>query len=96
MGNAFDNFLRRFFEAVCMKSAFLIQRPTVLFIHSDSGPPQGRHWDQLLEIPGFREAIQVTTSAFQSRIFFFRSPKCRYQLKYLVLSSFGTLTKLMS
>ena len=32
----------RFFEAVCMKSAFMVQRPEKLFIHSDTGPPTGR------------------------------------------------------
>ena len=36
------DFLLRFFEAVCMKSAFMVQRPKKLFIHSDTGPPTGR------------------------------------------------------
>ena len=38
-------FYLRFFEAVCMKSAFMVQRPEKLFIHSDTGPPTGRRKD---------------------------------------------------
>ena len=34
-----------------MKSAFMVQRPEKLFIHSDTGPPTGR-WKDLLKLEG--------------------------------------------
>ena len=34
-----------------MKSAFMVQRPEKLFIHSDTGPPTGR-WKDLFQLEG--------------------------------------------
>ena len=48
----------RYFEAVCMKSAFMIQRPEKIFVHTTDNIGGG-YWDDLLEIPGFKEALVV-------------------------------------
>ncbi|XP_023320869.1 uncharacterized protein LOC111695693 [Eurytemora carolleeae] len=49
----------RFFEAVCMKSAFIIQRPEKLFVHTTDLDLSGGYWDTLKKIPGFKEALVV-------------------------------------
>jgi len=82
----------RFFEAVCMKSAFLIQRPARLYIHSNTGPPTGRHWQQLLEIPGFTEVLQVKSVPLPSRVFgvdFYWNAHRADVLRILILKKYG-------
>lgn len=49
----------RFFEAVCMKSAFMIQRPEKVFVHTTEEVLEGGYWDHLLRIPGFKDALVV-------------------------------------
>ena len=49
----------RFFEAVCIKSAFVVQRPRKIFIHTDTPELQGKYWTQLMNIPGFRETLSI-------------------------------------
>jgi len=82
----------RFFEAVCMKSAFMVQRPEKVFIHSDTGPPTGSHWQQLLEIPGFQEALQVTKVPMPMQVFgseFFWNAHRADVLRILTLKKYG-------
>jgi len=82
----------RFFEAVCMKSAFMVQRPKKLFIHSDTGPPTGRHWNQLLDIPGFKEALQVRDVPIPKQVFgseFFWNAHRADVLRILILKKYG-------
>ena len=50
--------IMRFFEAVCMKSAFMVQRPEKLFIHSDTGPPTGRCKDNDID---YSRSIEISS-----------------------------------
>ena len=59
----------RFFEAVCMKSAFMIQRPEKIFIHTDTTELKGKYWQQLLDIPGFREVLEIKKVSIPTQVF---------------------------
>ena len=57
-------FFLRFFEAVCMKSAFMVQRPKKLFIHSDTGPPRGR-WKESYHLKKTQCIAMIVTSVYK-------------------------------
>ena len=59
----------RFFEAVCMKSAFLIQRPDKIFIHTDTPRLTGKYWTELLNIPGFRDCLVIKQVNIPTQVF---------------------------
>ena len=52
-----------------MKSAFIIQRPDKIFIHTDTTELTGKHWQQLLDIPGFKEILVITKVEAPSQVF---------------------------
>ena len=81
----------RFFEAACMKSAFMVQRPEKLFIHTDT-ELRGEYWEQLLEIPGFRAALVIRSVTAPARIFgveFYWTAHRADVLRLLVLRRYG-------
>ena len=59
----------RFFEAVCIKSAYVVQRPKKIFIHTDTPELQGQYWSQLLAIPGFRETVVIKKVEAPRKVF---------------------------
>ena len=52
-----------------MKSAFIIQRPDKIFIHTDTPELTGKYWKQLLEIPGFRDVLVIQKVEAPSQVF---------------------------
>ena len=52
-----------------MKSAFIIQRPEKIFIHTDTPELTGKHWEQLLDIPGFSKALVIKKVVAPSHVF---------------------------
>ena len=52
-----------------MKSAFMIQRPDKIFIHTDTPQFQGKYWKQLLEIPGFKDVLVIKTVEAPTKVF---------------------------
>ena len=59
----------RFFEAVCLKSAYMIQRPEKIFIHTDTPQLEGEYWQQLLEIPGFKDTLNIRYVEAPTQVF---------------------------
>ena len=59
----------RFFEAVCMKSAFMIQRPEKILIHTNTPEFEGKYWKQLLDIPGFEEVLEIKIVTMPTQVF---------------------------
>jgi len=82
----------RFFEAVCMKSAFLIQRPERIYLHSDVGEVTGPHWDHLLAIPGFKEVLVMQRVTVPETVFgtsFYWIAHKADVLRLLILKRYG-------
>ena len=52
-----------------MKSAFIIQRPDKIFIHTDTPELTGKYWKQLLDIPGFRDVLVIQKVEAPSQVF---------------------------
>ena len=52
-----------------MKSVFMIQRPKKIFIHTNTPELQGKYWEQLLQIPGFREVLEIKKVPVPSKVF---------------------------
>ena len=59
----------RFFEAVCMKSAFMIQKPEKIYIHTDTPKLRGKYWEELLRIPGFSNCLVIKQVTAPKQIF---------------------------
>jgi len=82
----------RFFEAVCMKSAFIIQRPDKIFIHTDTPELTGKYWKQLLDIPGFRDVLVIQKVVAPSQVFgveFYWNAHKADVLRLLILKKYG-------
>ena len=74
-----------------MKSAFMVQRPEKLFIHTDT-ELRGEYWEQLLEIPGFRAALVIRSVTAPARVFgveFYWTAHRADVLRLLVLRRYG-------
>ena len=52
-----------------MKSAFIIQRPDKIFIHTDTPDLTGKHWQQLLDIPSFKDVLVIKKVEAPSQVF---------------------------
>jgi len=52
-----------------MKSAFIVQRPDKIFIHTDTPELTGKYWKQLLDIPGFRDVLVIQKVEAPSQVF---------------------------
>ena len=52
-----------------MKSAFMIQRPKKIYIHTDTPQLQGKYWQQLLQIPGFQDVLEIKKVSAPSQVF---------------------------
>ena len=70
-----------------MKSAFVIQRPDKIFIHTDTPELKGKYWEQLLGIPGFKDTLVIKQVEAPTKVFgvefFWNAHKAdvlRYQL----------------
>ena len=59
----------RFFEAVCLKSVFVIQRPDKIFVHTDDTRLRGQYWDALFRIPGFKSRLFVKRVELPEKVF---------------------------
>ena len=46
-----------FVEYICMRSAYIVQRPDYIFIHSDVDEFKGKYWNWVLREPDFRSRI---------------------------------------
>lgn len=82
----------RFFEAVCMKSAFLIQRPDKIFIHTDTPRLTGKYWTALLNIPGFKDCLVIKQVNIPTQVFgveFYWNAHKADVLRLLVLRKYG-------
>lgn len=47
-----------FMDAVCILSAFKNQKPDKLFFHTNLSKFSGKHWERLMQVPGFKETIE--------------------------------------
>ena len=52
-----------------MKSAFMIQRPKKIYIHTDTPELRGKYWEQLLQIPGFKDVLEIKKVSAPSQVF---------------------------
>ena len=52
-----------------MKSAFLIQRPEKIYIHTNTPKLTGKYWNQLLEIPGFQDCLVIKQVNMPTQVF---------------------------
>ena len=72
-----------------MKSAFMVQRPEKLFIHSDTGPPTGRWKDDEF---GRRASLMESLSFFSIilEILFDFPPSCTFNIDFKNISVTGS------
>ena len=52
-----------------MKSAFMIQKPKKIYIHTDTPEFRGKYWKQLLDIPGFKDVLEIKKVSAPSQVF---------------------------
>ena len=52
-----------------MKSAFLVQRPDKIFIHTDTTNLRGQYWEELLRIPGFKDVLIIKEVPVPTKVF---------------------------